>query len=194
MITNELSQEMGRRGRSQFGKEGHTFFVTTTVVEFARIFSCGTVYYDILVGSLRHVLHEHRAPLLAYVLMPSHVHLIPAMPAGESISDLMRDFKKYTSTTIREQLQRERREAFLETLHRNGKLKKHQEFKLWMDRFDDNVIRDDKTLATKIEYIHNNPVKAGFVSTPEDWIYSSAADYLGIRRGPLTVTTDWSRL
>ena len=177
-----------------FAKEGHTFFVTTTVVEFERIFSCGTHYYDILIGSLRHVLQEHHAPLLAYVLMPSHVHLIPAMPAGESISDLMRDFKKFTSTRIREQLQREERRAFLDTLQRNGALKKQQKFKLWMDRFDDIVIQDGTILATKIDYIHNNPVIAGLVSAPEHWIYSSAADYLGTRRGPLLVATDWSGL
>ncbi|MBF8296934.1 MAG: hypothetical protein HW389_3479 [Bacteroidetes bacterium] len=114
------------------------------------------------------------------------------MPAGESISDLMRDFKKFTSTRIREQLQREERRAFLDTLQRNGRLKKQQKFKLWMDRFDDIVIQDDSTLATKVDYIHNNPVKAGLVSSPEQWIYSSAADYLGIRRGPLAVTPDWS--
>ena len=182
---------MGRRGRSMFAKEGHTFFVTTTVVEFARVFSCGTQYYDILIDSLRHVLQEHRAPLIAYVLMPSHVHFIPAMPTRESISDLMRDFKKFTSTKIREQLQREGQRLFLDTLQRNARSKKQQKFKLWMDRFDDIVIQDDTILATKVDYIHNNPVKAGLVLAPEDWTYSSAADYLGIRRGPLEVTTDW---
>jgi REP element-mobilizing transposase RayT len=177
-----------------FAKEGHTFFVTTTVVEFARIFSCGAHYFDILVDSLRHVLREHRAPLLAYVLMPNHVHLIPAMPVGESISDLMRDFKKFTSTSIREQLQREGQKEFLDTMQKHGRLKKQQKYKLWMNRFDDIVIHDDTTLVTKVEYIHNNPVKAGLVSVPEDWIYSSAADYMGIRYGPLQVTTDWSEL
>jgi len=180
-----------------FAKEGHTFFVTTTVVEFAPIFSCGEQYYDILVGALRYVLREHRAPLLAYVLMPNHIHLIPAMPVGESLSDLMRDFKKFTSTKIRIQLQRERQRGFVEILRRNAEQverKKQQRFKLWMDRFDDIVIHDDAMLVTKVEYIHNNPVKAGLVSAPEEWYYSSAADYLGIRSGPLQVATDWYRL
>lgn len=173
-----------------FAKEGHTFFVTTTVVQFAEVFSCGTPYYDILVSSLRFVLQEHHAPLVAYVLMPNHVHLIPAMPSGESISDLMRDFKKYTSTEIRKQLQLDGQIAFLRTLQRNARNKKNQMFKLWMDRFDDVVILDETTLEVKVDYIHNNPVKAGLVATPPDWIYSSAADYLCIRHGPLAVATD----
>jgi REP element-mobilizing transposase RayT len=116
------------------------------------------------------------------------------MPVGESISDLMRDFKKFTSTSIREQLQREGQKEFLDTMQKHGRLKKQQKYKLWMNRFDDIVIHDDTTLVTKVEYIHNNPVKAGLVSVPEDWIYSSAADYMGIRYGPLQVTTDWSEL
>jgi putative transposase len=177
-----------------FAKEGHIFFVTTTVVEFAKVFSCGSEYYEILVDSLRYVLEEHRAPLLAYVLMPSHVHLIVAMPHEENISHFMRDFKKYTSTKTRQQLQRDGQNAFLVVLRRNARNKKNQVFKLWMDRFDDIVIQDDDTLAVKIDYIQNNPVKAGLATTPEEWIFSSAADFLNIRHGPLAVATDWLNL
>jgi len=177
---------MGRRGRTLFAKGGHTFFVTTTVVEFAPIFSGSPRCYDILVGAMQHVLWEHHSPLLAYVLMPNHIHLIPAMPEGESLSDLMRDFKKFTSTKIRRQLQEEKQSDSLEILLRNAERvgrKKRQVFKLWMDRFDDIVIHDDAMLVTKVEYIHNNPVKAGLVAAPEDWYYSSAGDYMGIRPG-----------
>lgn len=174
-----------------FGEEGHVFFLTTTVVEFAKIFACGPQYYDILVNSLGFVLKEHRALLRAYVFMPSHVHLVIEMPAGEHISDLMRDFKKFTSTKVRQQLQREEKSEFLQVLRRNAGGKKNQVFKLWMDRFDDVVIHDDEMMAVKIDYIHNNPVKAGLVATPEDWNYSSARDYLGMGHGPLPVATDW---
>jgi REP element-mobilizing transposase RayT len=182
---------MGRRGRSIFGDEGHVFFLTTTVVEFVRVFSCGPQYYDILVNSLDFVLKEHRGLLRAYVFMPSHVHLVVEMPAGESISDLMRDFKKFTSTKVRQGLQREERSEFLQVLRRNAVGKKNQVFKLWMDRFDDVVIHDDEMMAVKVDYIHNNPVKAGLVAAAEDWDYSSARDYRGMGHGPLSVATDW---
>ena len=174
-----------------FGAEGHTFFVTTTVVEFARVFSCGPQYYDILVDSLSYLLSEHHALLRSYVFMPSHIHLILEMPEGENISDFMRDFKKFTSTKVRQQLQRDQRNDFITVLVRNAKNKKAQVFKLWMDRFDDEVIDSDETMAGVVEYIHSNPVKAGLVARAEDWTHSSARDYLGLGPGPLPVAVDW---
>ena len=53
------------------------------------------------------------------------------------------------------------------------------------------VIHDDEMMAVKVEYIHNDPVKAGLVAAPEDWKFSSARDYLEIGHGPLPVATDW---
>jgi REP element-mobilizing transposase RayT len=182
---------MGLRGRSRFAAAGHVLFVTTTAANFAHVFSCGSTYYNILIESLEFVLNEHQAVLFAYVLMPNHVHLVLRLPEGQSISDLMRDFKKYTSTKIRQELEKNRRVTYLSVLRRNAMGRKAQVFKLWMDRFDDVVIEDDETQATIVDYVHCNPVKAGLVEKAEEWIYSSAADYLMIRKGPLGVCTNW---
>jgi hypothetical protein len=62
---------------------------------------------------------------------------------------------------------------------------------LWKDRFDDLVIDSEQTLRVKIEYIHNNPVRAGLASNPEDWKYSSARNYLSDDHSILPVATDW---
>jgi hypothetical protein len=62
---------------------------------------------------------------------------------------------------------------------------------LWKDRFDDLVIESEETLRVKIEYIHNNPVRAALVSDPEDWRYSSARNYLRDDHSILPVATDW---
>ena len=178
---------MGLRGRSGFGRDGLTFFVTTTVVHFAKIFTDGEMYYEILAASLNHQFQEHKAKLLAYVFMPSHLHFIVTLPEGESLSDFMRDFKKFTSTRVRQQLEQERKDQLLMTLRRNARGKRNQVFKLWMDRFDDLIIENDKTLIIKMNYIHYNPVKAGLTSRAEEWKYSSAQDYLGRKNGPLPV-------
>jgi putative transposase len=181
---------MGLRGRSIFGNTGKVFFVTTSTVHHDKVFGFSREYYNILADSLTFVLREHRAALFGYVFMPSHVHLIVAMPKGESISDLMRDFKKFTSTKIRQQLEKEGRLSALKRLHANAQGKKNQVFKLWTDRFDDLVIDRDETLSVKLEYIHNNPVKAGLVEEAEDWEFSSARNYLlGDYR--IDVATDW---
>lgn len=181
---------MGRRGRSVFGNSGNTFFITTTVVNFQNIFSYGDAYNNILLNSLKHLINEHKALLIAFVFMPSHIHLIINMPEGESISDLMRDFKKYTSTKIRQQLENDGSIKAVEMLRKNAAGKK-QVFKLWKDRFDDLVITSVKTLRLKIEYIHDNPVRAGLVESAVDWKYSSAKNYLLGDHSLIYVVTDF---
>ena len=182
---------MGRRGRSVFGDQGSIFFITTTVMNFARVFACGEQYYFILLDSLKYVLKEHHATLLAFVFMPSHIHVIVALPEGEHISDMMRDFKKFTSTKVRQQLDADGRVEWIERLRRHARGKKRQVFKLWMDRFDDLVLSTEKMLGVKIGYIHNNPVRAGLVERSEDWKFSSARNYLCGDKNLIYVATDW---
>jgi putative transposase len=182
---------MGLRGRSQFGDQGLVFFVTTTIVHHEPIFGFGHQYYLILIESLKFVLSKYQATLFAYVLMPSHIHLVSAMPEKKNISDLMRDFKKYTSTKIRQQLEKDGKSDTIGHLRMNAEDKKNQVFKLWTDRFDDLVIENEKTLQIKIEYIHNNPVKAGFVDQPEQWEFSSARNYILGDHSRIPVAIDW---
>src|SRR6186713_2480691 len=123
----------------------------------------------IVIDSFKYLLKDHRSELIAYVIMPNHLHLIPLMKIGESISDFMRDFKKFTSTQIRKLLEAENHVRIVERLRQNAIGYKNQTFKLWMDRFDDVVIISEKILKTKVDYIHYNPVKAGLVAKMEDW-------------------------
>lgn len=181
---------MGLRGRSVFDCQPHTYFITTTVMNFARVFSLGECYYGILRDSLKYVLQEHHAKLLAYVFMPSHIHLLIDMPEGESISDLMRDFKKFTSTKVRQRLEIDGHMGWIEELRRNAAGRTHI-FKLWMDRFDDVGIWSERVFRIKMEYIHDNPVRAGLVHQQEDWPYSSARNYLVNDFSFLEVYMDW---
>lgn len=114
-----MNGTMARRGRSFSVNQGYTFFVTTTVMNFDHVFDCGEQYYHILLNSLKHVVDEQRVTLLAYVFMPSHVHFVVNLPPGESVSDMMRDFKKYTSTRVRQQLERDDQVKWIERLRAN---------------------------------------------------------------------------
>ncbi|HLX11753.1 MAG TPA: transposase [Bacteroidota bacterium] len=182
---------MGLRRRSSFETQGVTVFVTTTVMNFDRVFGLGESYYRILLDSLKFVLQEHKAVLYAYVFMPSHLHLVLRMPEGERLTDLMRDFKKFTSTKIRQQLERDNQVDWIELLRRNSKGKRGQVFKLWMDRFDDVVVYTEDVMRTKVEYIHQNPVKAGLVDKAEDWQFSSARNYLTGDHSLIRVGVGW---
>ena len=66
-----------------------------------------------------------------------------------------------------------------------------QKRKFWMDRFDDEVIRNVGMLRTKLEYIHNNPVQAGLAGTPEEYKCSSARNYVLGDHSVIEVFTDW---
>lgn len=153
-------------------------FVTTTVMNFENIFSINESYYQTLLQSLKFVLHKYKADLLAYVFMPNHIHLIIHIDSIKNLSSLMRDFKKFTSTKIRQKLEEDNKQLILSKLKCNAAGKKNQVFKLWMDRFDDVLIYTNKVMETKVLYIHNNPVKKGLVENPEDWKYSSYRNYL----------------
>ncbi len=85
----------------------------------------------------------------------------------------MRDFKKFTSTHIRKIIERNDSELLEKLRFENRK----QKFKVWMDRFDDVVIRSTKILMIKLNYIHYNPVNKGLVNRPEDYKHSSAGFY-----------------
>lgn len=165
---------MGRRGRSAFDYNGNTYFITTTVIKHIKIFSFGDRYYDILINSLKFLIHKNKAQLICFVLMPNHIHLILFLPEGKGVSDFMRDFKHYTSGKIKHLLESEMKINLLKKLK---ELSGTGKYKLWMDRFDDLIITSDKTLETKMNYIHFNPVKAGLVAEMTEWKYSSARNY-----------------
>src|SRR5258708_3341930 len=95
---------MPTRGRLKFDKQGHVYFITTTLSDHERIFSLGDEYNLIIINSIKHLIQERKLTLYAYVIMPTHLHLLFRLPESESIIDIMRDFKRYTSGKITSQL------------------------------------------------------------------------------------------
>jgi hypothetical protein len=62
----------------------------------------------------------------------------------------------------------------------HGKFKNKQTNQIWTHENHAEQIYSQKFLEQKIEYIHNNPVRAGIVERPEDYLYSSARNYAGL--------------
>jgi hypothetical protein len=93
------------------------------------------------------------------------------MNEGESISDYLRDFKKFTSKQIKSRLLASDNKGLYTQLQELGK------YKFWMDRFDSQIILTEKILNIKINYIHCNPLKAGLVNEIDEWKFSSAYKY-----------------
>ena len=98
--------------------------------------------------------HQKKYELICWCIMPNHVHTLIAPVEGMSLSEIMYDWKSYTTHAINK------------ALNRKGKL--------WMMEYFDRYIRDDNHFQKVVNYIHNNPVKAGLVAEPADWRWSSA--------------------
>ncbi|MCH7828166.1 MAG: transposase [Bacteroidetes bacterium] len=182
---------MGRRGRNNLIEE-HFFFVTTTVVEFTPIFNA-PLFCDILILNLKHYQKKYKFKILGYVIMPTHFHwIVQVNPKYGSISDVMRDIKKFTAWQIFDVLDKSKDKSLSDIFEKAASGINDQRKKLWMKRFDDEVIRDQKMFLTKLKYIHNNPVKAGLEYREEDYKYSSARNYINNNHSIIEVDTQLS--
>jgi len=181
---------MGRRGRNNLANE-RLFFITTTVVNFVPIFkqSC---YCEILLNNFKFYKQKYAFKILAYVIMPSHFHWIVYInPEKGTISDIMRDIKKSSARQIFDLIE-ENKQLQYDLLFQEAAIGiNDQNRKLWMQRFDDEVILTREMLMTKIGYIHNNPVKAGLAEKPEAFYYSSAKEYINSNNYNLITDTNF---
>ena len=182
---------MGRRGRNNLAEE-RFFFVTTTVVKFLPIFS-NQHFCEILISNIKHYRDKYKFVILGYVIMPSHFHWIVIVnPRYGTISDIMRDIKKFTAWQIFDHLIENKGSKLLGIFEESAEGFENQSKKLWMKRFDDEVIRDQQMFWTKLNYIHNNPIKAGLVNRAEDYKYSSSRNYINGYHSVLEVDTEYA--
>jgi REP element-mobilizing transposase RayT len=159
------------------------FFVTDTVVDWVDIFT-RPFYKHIILESLTYCQQQKGLIVYAWVLMSNHLHTIVSSSSENTVSDIMRDFKKFTSKAIlralQTDLQESRREWMLNRFEYAGKNdKKIKNYKFWQDGNDAQSIFSNDYLLQKLNYIHENPVKAEIVNHAEDYRYSSAVDYAG---------------
>ncbi|NPD48368.1 transposase, partial [Lentimicrobium sp. S6] len=159
------------------------YFITMTTVGWVDIFTRKN-HKLAIVDSLKYC-QENKGLVLpkarGWVLMHSHLHLLCRAAEGFRLSDILRDFKKYTSKKIVRQIEDEpesRREWMLPLLHNFCKhLKREQEYKLWQSGNHAKVIYTTKFFYEKLNYIHQNPVQEMLVERPEEYLFSTARNY-----------------
>ena len=116
--------------------------------------------------------------------MSSHIHLLCKTTNAFILSNVMRDFKKFTSKKIIELINNEpesRRKWLLDYFKKASEhLKKEQQYKIWQNGYHAEHIFSNKFIRQKVEYIHNNPVKDKIVAFQEDYYCSSSKNYAGL--------------
>lgn len=173
----------------KFRDNSKLYFVNFAVINWIDVF-IRNEYKDVLLDSLQYCQQHKQLELYAWCLMTSHVHLIMGS-RGNPMHNIMRDLKSYTSTqlraTIEHHQQESRKEWMLWMMERAGKKNpNNRDFQFWQQNNEPIELNTNVLLNNTLHYTHYNPVEAGFVSNPEDWIYSSARDYAG-EKGPLDI-------
>lgn len=159
------------------------YFLTLTVVKWIDLFT-RREFKDVITDSLNYCVKHKGLELYAWVIMSNHIHFAGRVNTPHRMSDFLRDFKKFTSKRfirLMELINESRKEWLLEAFSIEAqRIGRAKNYKIWRD---DNHAIDLETynidLIEKIDYIHKNPVKAGLVENPEDYVYSSARDYCG---------------
>jgi len=156
------------------------YFLTFTVVGWIDLFS-RKVYRDILISNMQYCMQEKNLAIGAYVIMTNHMHCIWQQKVG-NLSDTLRDFKSYSTKKMMQAIERENesRRNWLQYMFEfyAAPSNKHSEYKMWTGDNHPEEITSEKFLRTKLNYIHENPVRAGFVENPEHYVYSSASNYI----------------
>lgn len=183
-----LNKKIMTRTRYKIYNDQQPHFLTMTVVEWLPLFTNREIV-NLLFESLRFVQKERRVILYAYVIMEHHLHLIASAP---ELGKTMKEFKSFTARKIIDYLKERNSTHVLEKL-KQVKLshKKESDYQLWQEGNHPEEIYSEKMLIQKIEYIHNNPVRRGYVDDAKHWQYSSARNYEGME-GLLEVITDWA--
>jgi REP element-mobilizing transposase RayT len=156
------------------------YYITATVVDWIDIFTRQT-YRDSIIESLDYCIKNKGMILYGYVIMSNHIHLIIQSEDGK-LSDLIRDFKKFTAKNILDKIQavpESRKEWMLERFKLAAeKHTRNKNYQFWQYGNHAEEIYSNKFMWSKLDYIHLNPVRAGLVEKTSHYIYSSASNYI----------------
>ncbi len=161
-------------------------FITLTVLHWIPVFTRPDTV-TILLDSLRYLIREGLT-LYAYVILENHCHLI--VQSQHLDRDIAR-FKSCTARQLLDYLKKNKVKQILEQLAFYKKAhKKDRAYQFWQEGVHPEWIQNEAMLRQKVEYIHQNPVKRGYVDEAVHWCYSSARDYAG-KEGLLEVYRGW---
>ncbi len=161
-------------------------FITLTVLHWIPVFTRPEAV-NILFESLM-FLSKDGLKVYAYVVLENHCHLV--VQSKDLNHDIAR-YKSYTAKQMIQNLSKNKVQMILDQLAFYIKAHKgDRAYQFWQEGVHPELIQGDHMMRQKVDYIHNNPVKRGYVDKAEHWRYSSARDYLG-QQGLLEVCTQW---
>jgi REP element-mobilizing transposase RayT len=165
-------------------------FITFTVVGWMDVFT-RELYKDIFIESLAYCVHNKGLCLHAWVIMTNHVHLIVSSQESK-LECIVRDIKKYTSKKIIYAIEENKSESRKEWMMNMFKYigsgnSRNKQYQFWKNNYHPVELSRDFIKNQRLNYLHENPVRAGLVWEPWHYKYSSAIDYYTNEKGLISV-------
>lgn len=153
---------------------GGTYFFTVALLERKRDLLVAKI--DLLRESVRRVKRLYPFDIVAWVVLPDHLHCIWTLPEGDA--DYATRWRLIKLLFVKELPTGERLSAVRRQRNERG---------IWHRRYWEHTIRNERDLENHVNYIHANPVKHGWAQKPADWPFSTFHQY--VRLGLLP--PDW---
>ncbi|WAK04240.1 REP-associated tyrosine transposase [Methylobacter sp. YRD-M1] len=152
-------------------------FLTCTVLEWLPVFTRPETV-QIVLDCWRYQQEHQGLRLYGYVVLENHLHFVAQ---ANRLDECVSSFKSYTARRIIDHLQARQVKPLLTRLGFSKRAHKiDREYQFWQEGVHAELIFSEAMMREKLEYIHANPVKRGYVDLPEHWRYSSARNYSGL--------------
>ena len=168
----------------KFHDQDKLYFISFATVHWIDVF-IREEYMQIIIESWKHCQKDKGLEIYGWSIMPSHVHMIIGSKKNK-LEDIVRDMKKHTSSELRIAIKNNnfesRKEWIIWMMERAGKKNgNNKDWQFWQQHNNPIEMKDQQMFDKTLDYIHQNPVVAGFVTKPEDWKYSSSGDFCGMK-------------
>ena len=164
------------RSRHVITEPEKAHFLTCTVTNWLPLFTRPALV-DILFASWSYQQANQGLRLFGYVVLENHLHYVAQAP---DLAKCVQSFKSYTARQMLDYLTQQgaaatlRQFSFAKRAH-----KQDREHQIWQEGSHAELDCSEAVMQQKLDYIHQNPVKRGYVDLPEHWRYSSARTYAG---------------
>lgn len=172
----------------KFHNPDGTYFVTFAVQGWVDVFTRNQ-YKDILIENLTYCIHHKGLEIFSWCSRQlsgdKSCPLLGRATGQESFSEILRDFKKFTSNAVTKAIKENEKESRKEWLLEQ--FTTDQGYRFWRSDNKPIEVWSNKVIQEKLNYIQYNPVEEGLVFRSEDYVYSSAVNYSGLN-GLLEIT------
>lgn len=170
--------------RYKFHDNDKLYFISFAVINRIDFF-IRDEYKQELIKSWQHCMEHKGLQIYGWGIMTSHVHMIIGTNE-KKLDEIVGEMKSYTSTRfkilISEHPQESRKEWIIWMIRRAGiRNSNNTDWQFWQQHNKPIEIKDQEMFDKVLQYVHDNPVAAGFVDKAEDWKYSSARDFCGVK-------------